>query len=716
MAQESTLRRLIVEIVGDSKGMTKASKEAEAGLAGFEKKIGKVSSALAGAFAGGAMVAFAKVATDAALQDDRAQERLAKTLKNVTSATNDQVASVEKSIAKMQDQYHVLDDELRPAFETLVRGTKNVGQAQGLLQLALDVSAGSGRSLQDVSVALVKSLGGQSRGLRDLGIQVKDTAGKTLTFKDIQAQLTAMFTGQAALAANSEEGRLKALGVQYENLKESVGRALLPVLLQLAQVATTLFGWFNHLDAGTQQFVVRLIAFAGAAYGAVKLFGALKTAMTGMSAATLGVTGVVGLAVVAMQLWSSEKAKGTKITNDFVAALKAEHDGQVGAINDAILATLSGKDTAKMLAQLGVTTADAARFVRGDMVPAVDAAMDSFKGVTIDGRLASLMLKDLRHRFADARPEAERLASAHDALGASTSGLIGPLGKVADATGDVTGMTSEAIEKLREWARNQAISARDSELWASRTKAAFDDAFGHIDKIVDIDHALQGVKDKEDAYTQSVAKGSKATALQRKTAFDEWEQSIKDLTKAQADLLPAIAAIEDPAQKAQAEAHEMVRRWTELQKTTQKGSPLWQALQDLIDQLNGVAGNYAAHIDVTASGISLGGSQRSNPLDDLFGGKAPQRTKPKKRRAAGGPVAAGESYLVGEQGVEVLHMGAGSGSVTPNHALGGRSGSPVFNINVDARGNSNGNLIGQQIVKELHQWVRTNGKLVGLTA
>ena len=42
-------------------------------------------------------------------------------------------------------------------------------------------------------------------------------------------------------------------------------------------------------------------------------------------------------------------------------------------------------------------------------------------------------------------------------------------------------------------------------------------------------------------------------------------------------------------------------------------------------------------------------------------------------RAVGGPVSAGSSYLVGERGPELLTMGARSGTITPNHALGGAS-------------------------------------------
>ena len=46
-----------------------------------------------------------------------------------------------------------------------------------------------------------------------------------------------------------------------------------------------------------------------------------------------------------------------------------------------------------------------------------------------------------------------------------------------------------------------------------------------------------------------------------------------------------------------------------------------------------------------------------------------------QRRASGGPVLSGETYTVGEQGPELLHMGRGqSGSITPN---GGGGGGPL---------------------------------------
>ncbi|MEN9315490.1 MAG: hypothetical protein RIS35_1883 [Pseudomonadota bacterium] len=52
-------------------------------------------------------------------------------------------------------------------------------------------------------------------------------------------------------------------------------------------------------------------------------------------------------------------------------------------------------------------------------------------------------------------------------------------------------------------------------------------------------------------------------------------------------------------------------------------------------------------------------------------------------RASGGPVNAGQPYIVGEKGPELFVPGS-SGGIVPNHAMGGVTVAPVYNI--DARG------------------------------
>ena len=65
-------------------------------------------------------------ATKAAMEDAAAQTQLALTLQNVTGASQAQIDAVEKSISAMTMATGIADDQLRPAFEALTRGTKDI--------------------------------------------------------------------------------------------------------------------------------------------------------------------------------------------------------------------------------------------------------------------------------------------------------------------------------------------------------------------------------------------------------------------------------------------------------------------------------------------------------------------------------------------------------------------------------------------------------------
>ena len=67
-------------------------------------------------------------------------------------------------------------------------------------------------------------------------------------------------------------------------------------------------------------------------------------------------------------------------------------------------------------------------------------------------------------------------------------------------------------------------------------------------------------------------------------------------------------------------------------------------------------------------------------------------------RAAGGPVTAGGTYLVGERGPELLTMGARGGYVTPNSAMGGNT------VNISVNGADP-----NEVVRALQAYVRQSG-------
>src|SRR5215510_1784333 len=137
------VRTLLIKWLSDTKDVDKGAKKASGALS----KIGTIA---AGAFtadaamaAGKAALDFGKDAVKAAMDDQKSQTILANTLKNTTHARGPEIASVEKYIGKLADQTGVMDDELRPAFATLVRSTHSVGGAQKLMSTAMDISAGT---------------------------------------------------------------------------------------------------------------------------------------------------------------------------------------------------------------------------------------------------------------------------------------------------------------------------------------------------------------------------------------------------------------------------------------------------------------------------------------------------------------------------------------------------------------------------------------------
>jgi hypothetical protein len=710
-------RDLRVNIIGDARQMKKATKEAESGVAAFEKAVGQAGSAIAAAFAGGAILNFAKQSITAALEDQRAQQRLAKTLQNVVSANKDQVAAVEASIAAMQRQFAVADDELRPAFETIVRATKDVGQAQQLMQLALDISAGSGKNLQEVSVALVKALGGQTRGLKELGITLKDTSGKALSTDEILAQLTATFAGQADELANSQVGKLKAVGIQYDELKETIGTALLPALTQLADVAQVLFGWFNSLDDGTQKFIAQVVIFSGLAFTAVKAFTAIKAAIVSMNTA-MGATpwGAIAVAVGTLAAVISSSGKSASIATQsyrtYKEAIEGVGDASDEALRKLVLQGLKEGVLKDAVEATGLSYEAAAKYILGytDELSGVD---DAWIMVGAKLKRGSDVLKEQRDALQKARDavkaEAEELANlapASDEAKAATEGLTGAL-----LAAEVGGKTY--MERLEDLSKKMWSTGETASEMARTIIDAVDNIRAKFDKGFAADKALADFKASIKTLNEDLRNLNENSAEYR-VQVQERADSALNLAETYADAALAARKMSE-AEGAIAKNQLIINRLNDVRNTLDPNNPLRKYLDEFIDQLLEIPGTYDARVNVTVAGMP--GIAASDYQGNNFGLTPEQiaqmlgKKKPTKKRAAGGPVMGGEVYLVGEQGPEVFVAGQ-SGQIIPNHALGGGSN---ITINVTAPTGTDPYTWGNAIVSALKSYVRVNGKIAGLT-
>jgi len=269
--------------------------------------------------AGLAIAALGAVAFDAVkafAEDEAAAEKLGLTLQNVTYATDAQIASVEKFITKTSRAAAVADDELRPALDKLVRGTGDVAQAQDLLTLALDISAGTGKDLGAVADALSKAYNGNFTALKKLDPALASLIEEGADADEVFGRLAGTFKNQASTAANTTSGKMKNLSIQMGEFKESIGAAvapliekMLPALLKFSTFAQENTKLIVILGAVIGTFALAIIGLnAGLAiYNTIQaLTLAINTALTASFSALWIATGVVVIiaiiaALVALQ-------------------------------------------------------------------------------------------------------------------------------------------------------------------------------------------------------------------------------------------------------------------------------------------------------------------------------------------------------------------------------------------------------------------------------
>jgi hypothetical protein len=251
------IRTLKLALLADTKdfisGLDKADKETRtfSDKLGGALKTGALAFAALGAAAGAAAITIGVQAVKAAIEDEKAQLTLAKTLENTTKATKNQIKGVEDYIKATSLAKGVTDDQLRPSLDRLVRSTGDVTKAQKLQQLALDISAGTGKDLASVSEALGKAYDGNLGALKRLGVPLDDSIVKSKDFTKAQEALTKQFAGQSDVAANSFAGRMERVKIAIDEAKESIGAALLPILEKLLGFITEkALPFLNNFVAG----------------------------------------------------------------------------------------------------------------------------------------------------------------------------------------------------------------------------------------------------------------------------------------------------------------------------------------------------------------------------------------------------------------------------------------------------------------------------------
>ena len=227
----------------NGKALTKGSKQ----ISAFDKTVKNLGKTFLGVFAAQKILQYGKASVKAFAEDDKAATALGQTLKNLNLAYGSNIGTVNGFISRLEMQTGVLDDELRPAMDRLLRATGSVTKSQELLGLALDIAAGTGKSVTQVSQSLQKAYLGQNQALGRLGVGLSKVELASSSFEEIQDRLSTLFAGQATAAANTYAASLAKLTIAGNNAKETIGKGLVDAL-KTASGSTTIDPMIAGID------------------------------------------------------------------------------------------------------------------------------------------------------------------------------------------------------------------------------------------------------------------------------------------------------------------------------------------------------------------------------------------------------------------------------------------------------------------------------------
>jgi TP901 family phage tail tape measure protein len=618
----------------------RAGKAEPAELAGALGRVLPIASELGITFqdVGGAIASLSLTGNDASTSATLLTNIMAKLLKP-SQQSADALAAVGLSAGSIRQS--IADDGLLGTLDML---RDKLGDA-GFVKFMEDAQAVQG----------ALSLTGQNaEHVSEVFADVKDSAGAT----------------DAAFAAMSDTAgfKMKQAWADVQVALIKAGDIILPIVSQIASGIASLADVFTNLPGPVQGIIVGFVGLVAAAGpvlmiggSLVKNWNAMKTALTNMSAGAttagvaLGALGIIMIGATAVMADNAaKKARLRAVTDEFADALKREADGQKDAVQAAIAAQLSNKNIVKDAETLGLSVSQLADIINGKSVPAWDAlnkaaSRDSnFLSLGEDANKTSVAWNRLSDSLAvvkgglsDAKDEAALAAKVNDELGTSTEKSADQVAKQRDVFDEVRGVIPGVAAGMDGVTKSTEAADKQTALYQQHAEAM----------AADVKRGLDEIESKWDELTGNISADRTWTNLQLdfgdlKTKFEDANEAMKKGTDdATTKALQYRSAVDSQKLSIIDYGKEVLglpqERLTRVLAAVDAGS--LDAAQAMLDNLTR---NYTANVFIVShGGAGYGG------LDGA--------------RAAGGPVLAGRSYLVGEDGPEILRMG-GPGMVYSN--------------------------------------------------
>ena len=631
----------------------KGVKDANKSLGGFDKTVRALGKSLVGVFAAKQAATFFASSIKGAIDDQRAQVQLEKSIRNTTNATSQQINGLRSFIQTTQFSTGVLDDQLRPALNRLVLSTGDVEQSQKLLTLALDISAGTGKDLESVTTALSKAAGGQFTALQRLGVGLDKSTLATKDLDQITGALSSKFSGQAAAATQTFGGQVQLLNAYFQEAKETIGFAFIQAIEsvvgqggaadKIGKALVNIAEEIGYVIIGTITLTDQMYGLGNSFVDAAKKAGLLPKGfgladlvpLIPILGSYITITREAGKEVAALADTNKNAGDRYQLMAEKLYGFKSTADNTIPTIEKATKATKGLSDAQKAVINANIKLQDS---IVNNLQTSLSSAENSLDAVTNK-------FEDLRDTIAGSVTEIVDFGAAIE-----TGNFIEAITKQAqDATSFADKVKQLIVLGLSERGIRELLSAgyEAGSLIADQLIAGGTTVVNQINTLLDSVNTVAetvGVLGAETFYQQGVAQGQ---AL--------------------------VAGIKAALEAARAELDRLRESLTAPAKTVQ--APAKAGAN------TGNTGKITTVIPPDTSGFGL----------NRFA-----------RLAKGGIVTGPTSALIGEAGPEAVIPLSGSNSV----GMGS-----TFNITVNAGIGTDGAVVGRQIVDAIRKYERSSGQV-----
>lgn len=237
-----TLRADIEDIKGKLNEVTMHSNATANSMSStFTTAAKQISGVLGAAFSVQKIVNFAKQSINAFAETEYSAMALDNVLKNL-GVSDKGINSIESAVDQLEKLSSFDDSEIRSALSNTVVQLGDVDMSLKVVNVAMEVARAKNISLADATQKLSLGLLGNTRGLKDLGINVKDfgeAASLTATDKlEILNTVMGKVGGSMTDFGETVKGVQAASTTAFENLKEEIGENLSGITEYLSSFAT----------------------------------------------------------------------------------------------------------------------------------------------------------------------------------------------------------------------------------------------------------------------------------------------------------------------------------------------------------------------------------------------------------------------------------------------------------------------------------------------